>query len=88
MRSDPPLLLQARELILLRLQALGYKTNLRWALLPGDEEFKRLNVMGHSEKMCMAYLDLVLPPGQPMRVMKNLRICGGAPRCSLLCVSC
>ncbi|KAK1401884.1 Pentatricopeptide repeat-containing protein [Heracleum sosnowskyi] len=41
-----------------------------------DEEEKAQSLRHHSEKLAVAYGLLTVPVGMPLRVMKNLRVCG------------
>ncbi|RHN78468.1 putative tetratricopeptide-like helical domain, DYW domain-containing protein [Medicago truncatula] len=41
-----------------------------------DDEEKGDQLSEHSEKLALAYAILTLPPGAPIRITKNLRICG------------
>ncbi|KAJ8761985.1 hypothetical protein K2173_006587 [Erythroxylum novogranatense] len=54
----------------------GYRPKLRYALINADEMEKEMALCGHSEKLAMAFGILNLPPGQTIRVTKNLRVCG------------
>lgn len=68
------------ELLLKRLRSKmkeeGYSPKTRYALLNADEMEKEVALCGHSEKLAMAFGMLNLPPGKPIRVTKNLRVCG------------
>ncbi|XP_074280698.1 putative pentatricopeptide repeat-containing protein At5g52630 [Silene latifolia] len=54
----------------------GYKPDMNFALHDMDEEGKELGLVYHSEKLAVAFGLLVLPPGLPIRVFKNIRVCG------------
>ncbi|XP_038722471.1 pentatricopeptide repeat-containing protein DOT4, chloroplastic [Tripterygium wilfordii] len=54
----------------------GCLPQLRYALIDADEMEKEVVLCGHSEKLAMAFGLLSLPPGKPIRVTKNLRVCG------------
>lgn len=45
------------------MDAHGYKTDIRWAC-------------SHSEKLALAFADLKTAPGLPLRIVKDLRVCG------------
>lgn len=53
----------------------GYMPKLKYALVNANEMEKEEALCGHSEKLAMAFGILNLPPGETIRVTKNLRIC-------------
>ncbi|KAK6163797.1 hypothetical protein DH2020_000661 [Rehmannia glutinosa] len=58
------------------LREAGYNPDGAFALHDVDEEEKAQSLRHHSEKMAVAFGLLKLPEGVPIRVMKNLRVCG------------
>ncbi|KAL6519644.1 hypothetical protein OROHE_017334 [Orobanche hederae] len=58
------------------LREAGYNPDGAFALHDVDEEEKALSLRHHSEKLAVAFGLLKLPEGVPIRVMKNLRVCG------------
>ncbi|KAG6595447.1 Pentatricopeptide repeat-containing protein, mitochondrial, partial [Cucurbita argyrosperma subsp. sororia] len=54
----------------------GYYPDRSFVLHDVDEEEKVQSLGYHSEKLAVAYGLLKLPKGMPIRVMKNLRVCG------------
>ncbi|KAG9459873.1 hypothetical protein H6P81_004381 [Aristolochia fimbriata] len=54
----------------------GYCPDGRFVLHDVDEEQKEHNLSYHSEKLALAYGLLKVPEGLPIRIMKNLRVCG------------
>ncbi|RWW45341.1 hypothetical protein BHE74_00048833 [Ensete ventricosum] len=54
----------------------GYAENTRFVLqdVPEEEKIKMLH--GHSERLAMAFGLLYAPKGSPIRITKNLRVCG------------
>lgn len=54
----------------------GYIPDGSFVLHDVDEEEKECSLGHHSERLAVAYGLLKLPEGMPIRVMKNLRICG------------
>ncbi|KAA8529287.1 hypothetical protein F0562_033914 [Nyssa sinensis] len=54
----------------------GYVPDMRYVLhdVEDSEKIKMLNY--HSEKLAIAFGLIYIPPGLPIRVMKNLRVCG------------
>lgn len=58
------------------MEAAGYKPDLKLSLYDLEEEEKVAEVAHHSEKLALAFGLLALPLGVPIRITKNLRICG------------
>jgi pentatricopeptide repeat protein len=54
----------------------GYVPDTRFALHDVDEEEKVLHLRQHSEKLAIAFGLISTSPGTPLRIFKNLRICG------------
>ncbi|RWR88732.1 pentatricopeptide repeat-containing protein [Cinnamomum micranthum f. kanehirae] len=54
----------------------GYVPDMNFALHDVDEEGKELGLAYHSEKLAVAFGLLSVPPGAPIRIFKNLRVCG------------
>ena len=59
-----------------KMKAAGYIPDTKFALFDLEEEEKVMEVWYHSEKIALAFGLLVIPPGVPIRITKNLRICG------------
>ncbi|WOH01813.1 hypothetical protein DCAR_0521198 [Daucus carota subsp. sativus] len=59
-----------------RITALGYVPDTRFALHDVDDEEKGDLLFEHSEKLALAYGILTSAPGMPIRITKNLRVCG------------
>eukprot|EP01018_Ginkgo_biloba_P034725 Gb_12551 [translate_table: standard] len=59
-----------------QMNAAGYVFNSRFALNDVDEEQKQQNLCHHSEKLAIACGLINTSPGTPIRVIKNLRVCG------------
>ncbi|GMH29252.1 hypothetical protein Nepgr_031095 [Nepenthes gracilis] len=53
----------------------GYIANTNLSLYDLEEEEKESEVWQHSEKIALAFGLVALPPGIPIRIIKNLRIC-------------
>ncbi|XP_057963895.1 pentatricopeptide repeat-containing protein At3g62890 isoform X2 [Malania oleifera] len=64
------------EEILRRLKMEGYIGNTKEVLLDLDEEGKELALSFHSEKLAVAFAILKTGLHTPIRIVKNLRICG------------
>ncbi|CAN6971593.1 unnamed protein product [Brassica rapa subsp. trilocularis] len=58
------------------LREAGYSPDCSHVLHDVDEEEKMDNLRLHSERLAVAYGLLKLPEGVPIRVIKNLRVCG------------
>ncbi|XP_016461596.2 pentatricopeptide repeat-containing protein At3g49710-like [Nicotiana tabacum] len=57
----------------------GYSPDLRWALIRDDgtrQEEKERSLWHHSEKLAVAFGLLSTKDGEPILIIKNLRICG------------
>lgn len=57
------------------LKAAGYVADTKMALYDLEDEEKESEVWYHSEKIALAFGLVALPPGVPIRITKNLRIC-------------
>ncbi|KAL6005613.1 hypothetical protein ACLOJK_006183 [Asimina triloba] len=54
----------------------GYVPDTNYALHDVDEEGNEIGLAYHSEKLAVAFGLLSVPKGEPIRIFKNLRICG------------
>ncbi|KAH7855333.1 hypothetical protein Vadar_023805 [Vaccinium darrowii] len=61
--------------LLVEIKQAGYIPDLSCVLHDVDEEQKEKILLGHSEKLALAFGLIDTPPGKPVQVMKNLRIC-------------
>ncbi|KAM5575100.1 pentatricopeptide repeat-containing protein [Rosa sericea] len=59
-----------------RIKGMGYVPETSFALHDVDDEEKGDLLFEHSEKLALAYAILTTPPGAPIRITKNLRVCG------------
>ncbi|KAJ8899704.1 hypothetical protein K2173_019402 [Erythroxylum novogranatense] len=59
-----------------RIKVLGYVPETSFALHDVDDEEKGDLLFEHSEKLALAYGILISAPGLPIRITKNLRVCG------------
>ncbi|XP_020112868.1 pentatricopeptide repeat-containing protein At1g06140, mitochondrial [Ananas comosus] len=59
-----------------QMKELGYVPDLSFTLHDVDDESKEEVLCGHSEKMAMAFGLLRTKDGIPLRITKNLRVCG------------
>ncbi|KAJ4892081.1 Tetratricopeptide repeat (TPR)-like superfamily protein [Raphanus sativus] len=60
----------------LEMKARGYKPDTASVLHDMDDEEKESDLVQHSEKLAVAYALMILPEGVPIRIIKNLRVCG------------
>ncbi|XP_059455183.1 pentatricopeptide repeat-containing protein At5g16860-like [Corylus avellana] len=56
--------------------AMGHVPEMSFALHDVDDEEKGGLLLEHSEKLALAYGILTSPAGAPIRITKNLRVCG------------
>nr|GMD26573.1 pentatricopeptide repeat-containing protein At5g16860 [Ipomoea batatas] len=59
-----------------RIKGMGYVPETSFALHDVDDEEKGDLLFEHSEKLALAYGILTSAPGMPIRITKNLRVCG------------
>ncbi|PIN12816.1 hypothetical protein CDL12_14579 [Handroanthus impetiginosus] len=59
-----------------RIKIMGYVSETLYALHDVDDEEKGDLLLEHSEKLALAYGILTTAPGRPIRITKNLRVCG------------
>uniref|UniRef100_A0A7N0T3L6 DYW domain-containing protein n=1 Tax=Kalanchoe fedtschenkoi TaxID=63787 RepID=A0A7N0T3L6_KALFE len=59
-----------------RIKQLGYVPETAFALHDVDDEEKNDLLFEHSEKLALAYGILTTPAGMPIRITKNIRVCG------------
>lgn len=62
--------------IMMLIKEAGYMPDMNFALHDMDKEGKELGLAYHSEKLAVAFGLLTTLPGAPIRVFKNLRVCG------------
>ncbi|KAI3693937.1 hypothetical protein L1987_76893 [Smallanthus sonchifolius] len=62
--------------VMMLIREAGYVPDMNFALHNIDEEGKELGLAYHSEKLAVAFGLLELPRGMPIRIYKNLRVCG------------
>ncbi|CAO2189767.1 unnamed protein product [Urochloa humidicola] len=58
------------------MKAMGYIPDLDFALHDVEESLKTQMLMRHSEKLAISFGLISTPPGIPLRIFKNLRVCG------------
>ncbi|KAL8208044.1 hypothetical protein R6Q57_007456 [Mikania cordata] len=62
--------------VMMLIREAGYAPDMNFALHNIDEEGKELGLAYHSEKLAVAFGLLELPFGMPIRIYKNIRVCG------------
>ncbi|KAI3742313.1 hypothetical protein L1987_59993 [Smallanthus sonchifolius] len=61
--------------LLVKLKEYGYSPNLSGVLYDVDDEQKEKILLGHSEKLALAFGLIYSPDRKPIRIIKNLRVC-------------
>ncbi|KAL5992074.1 hypothetical protein ACLOJK_012988 [Asimina triloba] len=69
-----------------RIKEVGYLSDTNLALHDVEEEQKEALLSYHSEKLAIAYGVMSTPCGTPIRVVKNLRVCGDC-HTAIKCIS-
>ncbi|XP_023519094.1 pentatricopeptide repeat-containing protein At2g27610 isoform X2 [Cucurbita pepo subsp. pepo] len=64
------------EELSIKLKDMGYQADTNYVLHDVEEEHKEAILGQHSERLAIAYGLIALPPGSPIQIVKNLRICG------------
>ncbi|XP_078448436.1 pentatricopeptide repeat-containing protein At5g48910-like isoform X2 [Wolffia australiana] len=64
------------EEVVARLRAAGHSPETKAVLLNVDDEEKETALRFHSEKIALAFGLISTSPGKPLRIVKNLRVCG------------
>jgi len=59
-----------------KMRLAGYVPDVRWALAKDQAEEGEVRLRHHSEKLAVAFGLMNTKEGEPILVMKNLRICG------------
>jgi pentatricopeptide repeat protein len=62
--------------IIVRIKEAGYVPDMNFSLHDMDKEGKEVGLAYHSEKLAVAFGLLAAPPSAPIRIFKNLRVCG------------
>ncbi|KAF9593314.1 hypothetical protein IFM89_021070, partial [Coptis chinensis] len=58
------------------IKEIGYVPDTEYVLQNLEEDKKEDNLCGHSEKLAIAFGLICTPNGTPLRIIKNLRVCG------------
>ena len=70
------LIIEKLDKLSMEMKKLGYCPNTDFVLQDVEEQDKEQILCGHSEKLAVVFGLLNTSPGSPLRVIKNLRICG------------
>ncbi|XP_015950647.1 pentatricopeptide repeat-containing protein At2g03880, mitochondrial [Arachis duranensis] len=62
--------------VITRIKEAGYVPDMTFSLHDMDREGKEASLAYHSEKLAVAFGILASSPGVPIRIFKNLRVCG------------
>ena len=60
----------------IRLKDAGYQPDTNYVLHDVEEEHKETILSQHSERLAIAFGLIATPPGTPIQIVKNLRVCG------------
>eukprot|EP01018_Ginkgo_biloba_P014909 Gb_35786 [translate_table: standard] len=64
------------EKLAVQMKEAGYLPDMKYMLHDVEEEDKEHSLCHHSEKLAIAFGLISITPGRPIRVVKNLRVCG------------
>ncbi|KAK9280022.1 hypothetical protein L1049_013707 [Liquidambar formosana] len=64
------------EELSIRLKDAGYCPDTNYVLHDIEEEHKEVILSQHSERLAIAFGLIATPPGTPIQILKNLRVCG------------
>lgn len=59
-----------------QLKGAGYQPDTSYVFQDVDEEHKEAILSQHSERLAIAFGLIGTPPGTPLQIVKNLRVCG------------
>ncbi|XP_043696061.1 pentatricopeptide repeat-containing protein At4g33990 [Telopea speciosissima] len=62
--------------LLAKMKSLGYVPDFSFVLQDVEEDEKEHILMSHSERLAIAFGIISTPPNTPIRIFKNLRVCG------------
>ncbi|KAL2316668.1 hypothetical protein Fmac_030544 [Flemingia macrophylla] len=63
-------------ILIKKLEMAGYVPDIDFVLQDVEEEVKKEMLYTHSEKLAIAFGLIGIPEGEPIRISKNLRVCG------------
>lgn len=64
------------EILTAKMKSLGYVPDYSFVLQDVEEDEKQHILTSHSERLAIAYGIISTPPKNPIRIFKNLRVCG------------
>ncbi|KAJ7519277.1 hypothetical protein O6H91_20G031400 [Diphasiastrum complanatum] len=59
-----------------KMRKIGYVPDTQFVLHDVEKDLKEASLLHHSEKLAIAFGLISTPPGTPLRIFKNLRVCG------------
>ncbi|XP_044462697.1 pentatricopeptide repeat-containing protein At3g24000, mitochondrial [Mangifera indica] len=69
-------ILQMWEEISRKIKAIGYVPDSSHVLFYADQQEREAKLQLHSEKLALAFALISTPPGSPIQIKKNIRVCG------------
>ncbi|KAK3032378.1 hypothetical protein RJ639_037096, partial [Escallonia herrerae] len=69
-------ILAKMQSLYLEIKEIGYVPDTKFVLQDVEEAEKEFRLCGHSEKLALAFGLISTPAGTPLRIIKNLRVCG------------
>ncbi|KAL5994781.1 hypothetical protein ACLOJK_024836 [Asimina triloba] len=69
-------IMEKMESLFSEIKGIGYVPDTNFVLQDVDEDEKEYSLCGHSEKLAIAFGLISTPSGTPLRIIKNLRVCG------------
>lgn len=69
-------LMAKMETLYMEIKEMGYVPNTKFVLQNVEDGEKEFSLCGHSEKLALAFGLISTRPGTPLRIIKNLRVCG------------
>ncbi|KAL7246881.1 hypothetical protein ACSBR2_001902 [Camellia fascicularis] len=64
------------EILTVKIKSIGYIPDYSFVLQDVEEDEKEYILMSHSERLAIMYGIISTPPKSPIRIFKNLRVCG------------
>ncbi|CAL5333724.1 unnamed protein product [Camellia sinensis] len=64
------------EILMAKIKTVGYIPDCSFVLQDVEEDEKEYILMSHSERLAITYGIISTPPKSPIRIFKNLRVCG------------
>ncbi|CAL5385873.1 unnamed protein product [Camellia sinensis] len=64
------------EILMAKIKTVGYIPDCSFVLQDVEEDEKEYILVSHSERLAITYGIISTPPKSPIRIFKNLRVCG------------